>query len=133
MDEIVIRKPVEYNNTKLLDFVANNKYKVKDPNKLEEMMISADTTEFCSMKEKHSKIVSKPPGLYQAINNRRKQNTCVSEELITKNGKHSLKFWSSDKMNREGTSERFETTNQIKLSFKVIMNAFKVSLDFQKN
>ena len=85
-DNIIIRKPVEYNNTKLIDFISENKYKINDPKELEELQIRADMMECCHVvnpeyyEKKPCQLIKKPPGFLQYVSSERKANYCPSIE-----------------------------------------------------
>ena len=90
-ENVIIRKPLKYNNTKLFDFISENKYKINDPKELEELQISSDMLETCYwgnreyIKTKPNRVIKKPPGLYQAIMNNRKPNTCPHKQYLNEN------------------------------------------------
>ena len=84
-ENIIIRKPAKYNNTKLIDFISENKYKINDPKELEALQISGDMTQCCNWANKNSKsceTITKPPGLYQTVMKTRKSNSCPIQQNL---------------------------------------------------
>ena len=82
---------MKYNNTKLLDFISENKYKINDPKELEELQIRADMMECCHhayrwySKVKPCRPITKPPGLYESVMNNRKDNSCPNNRYLLEN------------------------------------------------
>ena len=110
--------PVQYNNTRLIDFIAQNKYKVKDPVELQAIQTLSEREECCSARFKtpYSKV-SPPPDLGQALADRI-QNSCPIRRA-------SLSEKVEGQLNQVGKGN----SHQMKLSFKVLINSFKLSFD----
>ena len=124
IDDIIIREPAEYNNTKLIEFVADNKYKMNDPEELEKFLIESERSMGCYIHDrKPTRLVKPPPELYESIVNQRKQNTCPSEQIVTE-----MKAKESEENIRW-----FESLDKIKVSFKLAMDSMKFAFNFQKN
>ena len=47
IDEVIIRSPNKYNNTKLIEFLTENKYKMNDPRDLQKFQIQSDKDLCC--------------------------------------------------------------------------------------
>ena len=122
-DEAVIRMPVQYNNTKLMDFISENKYKIKNPWELQKIQTLSKTDQCCSIRFKSPcSIVKPPPDLYKAIENGIQQNSCPfgSASLLQKDEEQVNHVWKGN-------------SHQMKISFKVLINSFKLSFNLQKS
>ena len=116
-ENTIIRKPVKYNNTKLIDFISQNKYKINDPKELEELQFSSDMMECCYWtnldyaRTKPCRINIKPPGLYKSVVNTRKPNSCPNKKYLNEN---KLKIKTSNKL--------FENGIKLFVSIKALFN-----------
>ena len=114
--------PVQYNNTRLIDFITENEYKLKDPIELQAIQTLSERDQCCSgrFKTPCSKV-SPPSDLGQALADRI-QNSC-SIRRSSQLEKVEDQVYPVGKGNR----------HQMKLSFKVLINSYKLSFDLLKS